>query len=138
MTTVPIDPSDSADLRRAVLRNGRDHPPLGDRADAHYVGVHEQDRLVATGNIGPEPPGWRIRGMAVDPAHRGRGLGTQVLTALLAYADDHGGGIVWCHARTGARSLYERAGFVAVGEEWADPDLGPHLRMERPERAREG
>jgi predicted GNAT family N-acyltransferase len=36
---------------------------------------------------------------------------------------------VWCNARTPARGFYERAGFAAVGEEFALPDIGPHFLM---------
>jgi hypothetical protein len=36
-----------------------------------------------------------------------------------------GGTVVWC-SRTPARRFYERAGFAAHGEEWVDPEIGPH------------
>ena len=37
--------------------------------------------------------------------------------------------MVWCNARTPARGFYERYGFVAEGEEFELPDIGPHFRM---------
>jgi predicted GNAT family N-acyltransferase len=37
---------------------------------------------------------------------------------------------VWCNARVRARSLYERAGFTVVSEEFDVPEIGPHLVME--------
>jgi carboxymethylenebutenolidase len=37
---------------------------------------------------------------------------------------------VWCNARTPARTLYERAGFVVASEEFEPPNIGPHYRME--------
>jgi predicted GNAT family N-acyltransferase len=37
---------------------------------------------------------------------------------------------VWCNARTRARTLYERVGFVVASEEFEPPDIGPHYRME--------
>jgi predicted GNAT family N-acyltransferase len=44
---------------------------------------------------------------------------------------ERGGGLVWCHARTPARRFYERAGFTAVGAEWVEPPIGPHITMWR-------
>ena len=45
---------------------------------------------------------------------------------------------VWCNARMPARSLYERAGFKAISEEFDLPPIGPHLVMEcLPRRDRE-
>ena len=88
------------------------------------------DRPVAMAMLGLRPGlGW-IGGMGVAPEARGRGLGAQVLDELLAHARAQGATLVWCNARPRALSLYERAGFVAVGEPWDDPELGPHQRME--------
>ena len=137
-----ITPADSADLRREVLRGGRDVPLPGDESPAHHVGVYDGPHLVATGNVREEPaawapdePGWRIRGMATDPAHRGKGAGALVLDALVAHAAEHGARLVWCNARTPARAFYERSGFVTRGAEWVDPEIGPHVVMWwRPER----
>jgi ribosomal protein S18 acetylase RimI-like enzyme len=67
--------------------------------------------------------------MATAPAARGRGLGAIVLAALIDHARAQGAELIWCAARPRAISLYERAGFVAVGEQYEVPDLGPHRRM---------
>jgi GNAT superfamily N-acetyltransferase len=133
-----ITPADSADLRREVLRGGRDVPLPGDESPAFHVGVYDGPHLVATGNVRSEPapwladePGWRVRGMATDPAHRGRGAGALVLDALVARAVAGGGGVIWCNARTPARAFYERAGLVVRGATWVDPEIGPHVVMWR-------
>jgi GNAT superfamily N-acetyltransferase len=103
---------------------GDDDPRAG-----HYAVRDGRGEIVAVGSIVRQEPGWRVRGMATAPQARGRGLGTLILDALLAHAGAHGGGVVWCNARPRAMPLYERAGFVAVGEEWDEPGLGPHRRM---------
>jgi GNAT superfamily N-acetyltransferase len=133
-----ITPADSADLRREVLRGGRDVPLPGDEAPAHHVGVYDGQHLVATGNVreeragwAPAEPGWRVRGMATDPSYRGRGAGVLVLDALVAHAAERGGGVLWCNARTPAQSFYERAGLATRGDEWVDPEIGPHVVMWR-------
>jgi ribosomal protein S18 acetylase RimI-like enzyme len=132
----PVTPSQTRPLRQAVLRP---HQALGDLAASEPPGAFavgafgDGDELVAVGLVGPDgaPGSWRVRGMATASEARGHGLGTAVLDALLGHATAHGARRVWCNARTPARSLYERAGFRAVSEEFELPDIGPHLVMER-------
>lgn len=69
--------------------------------------------------------------MAVEPCLRGRGLGSAVLLSLLDHVAVHGGGLVWCHARIAAKSLYERHGFVPKGEPFEDAVAGMQLFMSR-------
>jgi predicted GNAT family N-acyltransferase len=101
---------------------------------AYAVGVFEGEELIATGLIGPDPQrglgSWRVRGMATKASARGRGAGTAVLAALLDHARVQGVRSVWCNVRTPARSLYERAGFRAVSDEFELPGIGPHFVME--------
>jgi hypothetical protein len=55
--------------------------------------------------------------MAVLPGHRGRGIGTALLGRALEAAGARGEAVSLSVARTNpARRLYERAGFVGVGE----------------------
>src|SRR5205823_13425096 len=89
--------------------------------------------LMAAGRVAPDPAGpgfWRGRGMATKAPARARGAGAAVLAALLDHARAEGARSVWCNVRTPARSLYERAGFRAVSEEFELPGIGPHFRME--------
>ncbi|HVB94378.1 MAG TPA: GNAT family N-acetyltransferase [Acidimicrobiales bacterium] len=76
-------------------------------------------------------PKWRLRGMATRPEARNQGIGTAVLQAAIAHVGTHGGGLLWCNARVPAIGLYRRAGFTTYGEEWLDPDIGPHIVMWR-------
>jgi ribosomal protein S18 acetylase RimI-like enzyme len=69
--------------------------------------------------------------MATVLGARGNGAGSAVLEALVAHAVAAGASRVWCNARTPARSLYERAGFQAVSDEFELPEIGPHFVMER-------
>ena len=134
-----VDPADTAELRRQVLRGGRPVAlPGDDDPTAVHVGAYDGDLLVATGNVRREPapwapgvPAWRLRGMATDDGRRGEGIGALVLDALVDHCRQQGGGELWCHARTGAVTFYTRAGFTTVGEEWVDPEIGPHVRMRR-------
>lgn len=137
---------DAAAVRPLRLRVLRPHQTLAEMAypgDEEPLALHvaacDVGGPVAVATIAPggHPAGaacgdWRIRGMATDPAYRGRGLGARLLARCLAHASAAGGGRVWCFARVGARSLYERAGFAAEGEVFDLEDIGPHLLMSRP------
>ena len=55
-----------------------------------------------------------VHGVEVDPAYRRRGLGTQVLGALLEWGAERGATTAWLHVEVDndpARELYERVGF---------------------------
>lgn len=129
-------------LRAAVLRPGGDAAsvvwPADDEPATLHAGVRAPGgEVVAVGSIvreavpGGQAVGWRVRGMATAPGARGRGLGAAVLDALLAHGAAHGDGIVWCHARPAAASLYERAGFHRVGEPYEHDGLGMHVLLVR-------
>ena len=131
--------ADTEDLRRRVLRGGRPVAlPGDDDTTAFHIGLYDGDVLLGTGNVRREPapwapgvPAWRLRGMATEVGRRGERIGAQVLAALVAHCRENGGGELWCNARTPALAFYGRAGFVVVGEQWVDPEIGPHVRMRR-------
>jgi ribosomal protein S18 acetylase RimI-like enzyme len=122
-------------LRHAVLRPHETLEQLAEDepAGAYSVGVFDNGEPISVGLVAPDGEGsvWRVRGMATAPSARNRGAGSTVLDALVRHAFARGASRVWCNARTPARSLYERAGFVAVSEEFELPDIGPHFVMAR-------
>ncbi|MGO9198177.1 MAG: GNAT family N-acetyltransferase [Acidimicrobiales bacterium] len=144
-----MEPERTFLLRQQVLRPhqrvdemallGSEHP------DSVVIGavVSASGEVVGTAAVAPEEPGaamddvlppgrrWRLRSMATRPDLRGSGIGAVVLAAAMQHVTEHGGGVVWCSARTPALSFYERAGFVTFGEEWVDPLIGPHVMMWR-------
>jgi GNAT superfamily N-acetyltransferase len=130
-----ISLAETRNLRREVLRPHSSLSELASHEPAGSVafGAFDGDELVAVGLVGRdgEAPGdWRVRGMATKPDARGRGAGSGVLQALVQHAIAHGATRVWCNARTRARTLYERVGFVVASDEFEPPDIGPHYRME--------
>jgi ribosomal protein S18 acetylase RimI-like enzyme len=130
-----VSPEQTRILRHAVLRPHQELAALAgsEPPGAVAVGAFEEGELVAVGLIGPdgEPGAWRVRGMATAPHARRRGAGSAVLSVLVAHAEGAGALRIWCNARTPALSLYERAGFRAISEEFEIPDIGPHFVMER-------
>jgi GNAT superfamily N-acetyltransferase len=122
-------------LRHSILRPHQSikETVAAEPDGAHAVGAFDGEELIAVGLIAPDPerPGsWRVRGMATKAPGRGRGAGTAVLAALLDHARTEGARRVWCNVRTPARSLYERAGFRTVSDEFELPGIGPHFVME--------
>ena len=142
-------------LRRAVLRPDQPeehsvYPDDDDPRSAHgAVRLAPHDAfghrdapagdVVAVGTVLLDPPpwdparvdGWRIRGMATRDDARRHGIGAVLLDALLSHVAVHGGGLVWCNARTPAQGLYARAGFVTRGGVFDIPGIGPHIHMWR-------
>jgi GNAT superfamily N-acetyltransferase len=130
-----VDPAITRPLRQRVLRP---HESLEELASHEPPGVHavaafDGTALVGCGFVCPDggPGEWRVRGMATAPEHRGRGIGAQILAALVDHARAQGATRVWCNARTPALSLYERAGFAIESEEFEIPGIGPHFVMAR-------
>jgi ribosomal protein S18 acetylase RimI-like enzyme len=55
--------------------------------------------------------------MCVAAPHRGRGIGTALMSTLLAYVDAHYASVsLSCDPRNPALRLYERFGFIVTGE----------------------
>ena len=75
-------------------------------------------------------PQWQLRGMAVDGAHQGQGLGGLLLAAVIRYVktEKQQTGL-WANARHKAVRCYERQGFVVVGEPFDIPFIGQHFQM---------
>jgi len=133
----PVSLEQTRALRQAILRPHQSVEEVAahEAPGGFAVGAFDGSELVAVGLVAPdgEPGGWRVRGMATVAHARGLGAGAAVLTALVEHAEASGGRRIWCNARTPARSLYERAGFEVISEEFELPEIGPHLVMERRE-----
>jgi len=131
-------------LRQQVLRPHQTLTQMrlaGDEdADTGFLAAVDADGTVlATASVRREAcpwqpgriDGWRLRGMATAPDRQRQGVGGRVLAATVTHVEEHGGGLLWCNARTPAQTLYERAGLVVYGDEWLDPVIGPHVHMWR-------
>jgi GNAT superfamily N-acetyltransferase len=75
-----------------------------------------------------ENNGLQLRGMATDAQYQRGGVGRAVLTLVHQYAQEVGYPL-WCNARVSAMGFYEKLGWVAEGEEFDVPDVGPHYIM---------
>ncbi len=129
------------DLRRLVLRQGRADAEVafdGDRAAGalHLAVVGGDQRPLAVATTTPAAcprragrRGWKVRGMAVEPQCRGRGLGGQLLREIEARARAATVKVLWADARDEALAFYERHGWSVEGEGYVPPtiDLGHHM-----------
>jgi predicted GNAT family N-acyltransferase len=108
----------------AAEQDGRDGEAL------HLVAL-DGERVVGTCRVLVEDRLARLGRMAVEPAHRGRGIGS----ALLAEADramlEAGADRIRLHAQTPSRGVYDRAGYQPDGEEFFEEGI-EHVAMEKP------
>ena len=89
-----------------------------DREGEILLGAFEGEALVGTGGIsrdpyGPQPGLGRVRHLYVRPELRRRGIGTQLMVALIAHARGHFAALR-LRSQPAAAGLYERLGFVAA------------------------
>lgn len=140
----PIAEQDTWPLRRRALRphQAGDAVVLGGDDDPRALHIGARDpsgELVGIATVSPQAPpwdqdrvdAWRLRGMATAEERRGAGIGAAVLREALQRVRAAGGSLVWCNARTGALRFYTREGFVQAAERYVDPELGPHVPMQR-------
>ena len=148
-TVTQVQVGETLALRQAVLRPHQTLdevalPGDDDPATVAFAAVDPQGGVLSVARVALEgatfpieglvregTPEWRLRGMATQPDARNQGIGSAVLQTAIAYVASQGGGLLWCHARVPATGLYRRAGFTTYGEEWLDPDIGPHIVMWR-------
>ncbi|MBV6406185.1 MAG: hypothetical protein GFGODING_02970 [Flavobacteriales bacterium] len=129
-------------LRQLVLRPGlpveQCHFPNDDGPSTFHLGAWDDAVLVGIASLYaeactslPAQRPFRLRGMAVHPGQRGRGVGRALLQEAVDAVRAMDGDLLWCNARTGAGDFYRRAGFVVEGEVFDVPGIGPHLLMHR-------
>jgi len=124
------------DLRHAVLiaDTVRTSPAFeGDREPTTiHLGGFVGTRCVACVSLMQstwnDESAYQLRGMAVDPAWRGRGVGRQ----LLAFVDQRvSPATMWCNARVHAAPFYARHDWQIVSKPFDIEGVGPHVRMVR-------
>lgn len=95
-----------------------------DQTAVHAVTYNAQGQVVASGRLLVEAPGvGRIGRMATAQAERGKGLGRQVLHALLDAARERHDHEVMLHAQSSAVGFYLKDGFTARGPEFMEAGI---------------
>lgn len=98
--------------------------------DGNVVGIVT---VMADGHpTSPRPGDWRVRGMATVEAMRNEGIGGAMLARGETHAREQAGTRLWCNARVGARTLYERIGMTVEGDVFEIAGIGEHYVMSKP------
>jgi len=98
-----------------------------DKDSIHILATDNNSKPIACGRIKPDG---HIGRMAVLKEHRNIGIGTDILKALLKFAEDNGTNSVYLHAQTTAIPFYEKQGFKTCSETFMDANI-PHKTMEK-------
>ncbi len=132
-----INPKDTLSLRSQVLRNGKPLEECVFPSDllGFHLGNFVDGKLSCIASFFPEDyedsgkGGYQLRGMATDPAYRGKGSGRELINfsknELLAANASY----IWCNARSSAVAFYSKLGFEMISTEFEIRDLGIHYTM---------
>ncbi len=134
MSIVELTAAQTHDLRRRVLRVGTPSSEVtyvhDDVAGTVHLGVIRDGLLIAVSTWASqarpgehrEPPelAVRLRGMAVEPARQGHGVGALLVSAGIERAWASEAQVVWASARDTALAFYRRLGFAVVGDPFID------------------
>lgn len=86
--------------------------------------------FVLSSFMASEKAAWHLRGMATDPAHQGKGFGTDLLEwSMQKIGKQTGITLFWCNARVSAIGFYEKLGWEFMSDEFEIPSVGPHRVM---------
>jgi GNAT superfamily N-acetyltransferase len=113
----PISIAEALPVRQSVLWPGHplDHARVpGDEAARHFGWFGAAD-LIAVGSLFQDGPSVQLRKFAALPEVQGQGIGTALLTHMVAECRGSGAGLLWCDSRLDAMGFYARLGFTSTG-----------------------
>ena len=102
-----------------------------DAVSEHVMAIAADGSVIGTGRLLPHGHIGRIGHigrMAVRKPWRGRGVGSALLTELIAMARERGFSETRLHAQTHALGFYRRHGYTPLGEEFMEAGI-PHYEM---------
>lgn len=135
-----ISAEESLPIRQAVLRKGK---PLttcifeGDeRTDTFHFGAVEKEKILGIVTLLPHrnpkfnsQSQYQLRGMAVLPEARGKGLAKMLLEKSEKQLSIRNIEILWCNAREKTVGFYEKQNFDIYGNAFEIPGIGLHFLM---------
>jgi len=127
-------------LRQKILRPGKPIDQClfdGDRAkESFHLAVEENGQIIAVASYLPQSCSfssaqnqYRLRGMAVSPDHRGKGLGRELFAAGIDCLKERKCLFLWFNARASALDFYRKSDCRLLSGAFQIPDIGPHYAM---------
>ncbi|MFC1672694.1 GNAT family N-acetyltransferase [Pseudomonadota bacterium] len=117
-------------IRQKVLWPDRDldHSRVpGDDQGLHF-GACVDGTLVSVASVFVKDNEARLRKFAILEDHQGQGIGSQMLTHVMAQMKAQGATKLWCDARETAITFYTRFGFSVEGERFFKHEV-PYVKM---------
>tara|TARA_B110000116_G_C16372787_1_gene374905 strand:- start:70 stop:507 length:438 start_codon:yes stop_codon:yes gene_type:complete len=119
-------------LRIGLPRGSEHYPEVDNDKNTRFLCAYVNGDIIGCATLQVDPREdckYRIRGMAVDPKFRNKGVGTDIVKALQNETEKENTGI-WCNARIRAVPMYARCGFEIVSDIFEIENIGPHYDME--------
>ncbi|PMO40898.1 GNAT family N-acetyltransferase [Vibrio splendidus] len=84
---------------------------------SHHALITDEDNLVATARLHIDESGRSTMArVAVLQPYRGSGIASEIVTALLKHASEHGAKVIEIHAHQYLKNYYEKFGFEFIRE----------------------
>lgn len=122
-------------LRERILRQ-----PLGlrlseadrqaDQRSQHFALIEEEKMLACVIATPINAELTKLRQMAVDPGHQGKGLGRQLMAFAEQQLQKLGYQKIELHARETAIDFYRKLGYQTVGDSFIEQTI-PHIKMSK-------
>lgn len=124
-------------LRSKVLKGNMPFEQCIFPTDHHgfHLGYFLDENIVTVATIFEEdfpalgPGGYRLRGMATEPQHAGKGYGAAVIKFAIDELKKRGAAYIWCNARSSALGFYRKLNFEILSEEYELSGIGAHYNM---------
>lgn len=118
ITTCTIAAEQTLAFRRAHMWPDKplDHVKVPGDETALHLGAFDGETLIGVASFFPQAPRVQLRKLAIAPAYRSAGLGSQLVKEGAVLAQKEGFTELWCDARQTARGFYERLGFEVEDE----------------------
>lgn len=142
MEVKQIDARDTYPLRHKILRPNQtieDCQYPGDEDDGSFhLGAYVDEKLVSVASFYidryekiEDEFQYRLRGMATEPEHRGKGYSLALLNTAIPLIEKNNIHVLWCNARSGALGFYQKVGFEVISDEFEIEGIGPHFVMRK-------
>ena len=119
-------------LRHAVLWPDKpfDYVKVENDADGRHCGAFHNGELVSVISLFVTGKEARFRKFATRPDYQRQGIGTLMLTHVIAQARRFGATTIWCDARLDAADFYRRFGMKAVSDVFYKGHI-PYVKFSR-------